>query len=300
MSQHSEKPMLRPKIQVGLIGADIQMSKSPALHEREAGLHGLDYHYELIDLTVRGVSPDHLEDLLLEVERRGFAGVNITHPCKQLVIPHLHELSEDAATLGAVNTVVLRNGKRFGHNTDWSGFYENFARGLPDVTKRHAVLLGAGGAGVAVAHAALKLGIERLSISDRDTHRAEELAAQLNDRFGSVRALAISDVASAMKDADGLIHATPTGMRSHPGLPIDPDLLDARHWVADIVYMPLVTSLLKLARERGCCTLDGGGMTVFQAVGAIRLFSGIEPDPERMRRHFAEIIASEDARQHNV
>ncbi len=146
----------------------------------------------------------------------------------------------------------------------------------------------------------MKLGIEHLSISDQDARRAEELAAQLNDRFGSVRALAISDVASAMKDADGLIHATPTGMRSHPGLPIDPVVLEARHWVADIVYMPLVTPLLKLARERGCLALDGGGMTVFQAVGAIRLFSGIEPDAERMRRHFAEIVASEDARQHNV
>ncbi|TIW05089.1 MAG: shikimate dehydrogenase, partial [Mesorhizobium sp.] len=271
------------------IGADIQMSKSPALHEMEGRRQGLDYRYELLDFTERGLPASALPDLLDEEEQRRFAGSNITHPCKQTVIAHLNRLSEDAKMLGAVNTVVFRNGERIGHNTDWYGFYENFQRGLPDVAKSHAVLLGAGGAGVAVAHAAIKLGIERLSIFDQETKRAETLAQQLNDRFSLDRARATTDVGRALRSADGLIHATPTGMNSHPGLPIDAEWLLPRHWVADIVYMPLVTELLALAEGKGCRTLRGGGMTVYQAAAAFELFTGIAPDAERMTLHFTEL-----------
>ncbi|RWM02531.1 MAG: shikimate dehydrogenase [Mesorhizobium sp.] len=282
-------PMHDKKFLVGLIGADIQMSKSPALHETEGRRQGLDYRYELLDFAERGLPASALPDLLDEEEQRGFAGSNITHPCKQTVIAHLNRLSEDAKMLGAVNTVVFRNGERIGHNTDWYGFYENFQRGLPDVAKSHAVLLGAGGAGVAVAHAAIKLGIERLSIFDQDAKRAETLARQLNDRFLRDCARATTNVGSALRSADGLIHATPTGMKSHPGLPIDPEWLLPRHWVADIVYMPLVTELLALAERKGCRTLRGGGMTVYQAAAAFELFTGIAPDAERMSRHFMDL-----------
>ncbi|WP_189375160.1 MULTISPECIES: shikimate dehydrogenase [unclassified Mesorhizobium] len=281
--------MHNKKFLVGLIGADIQMSKSPALHETEGRRQGLDYRYELLDFSERGLPASALPDLLDEAEQRGFAGSNITHPCKQTVIAHLSRLSEDAEMLGAVNTVVFRNGERIGHNTDWYGFYENFQRGLPDVAKSHAVLLGAGGAGVAVAHAAIKLGIETLSIFDQDSKRAETLAQQLNDRFSRDCARATTDVGSALRSADGLIHATPTGMKSHPGLPIDAEWLLPRHWVADIVYMPLVTELLALAEGKGCRTLRGGGMTVYQAAAAFELFTGIAPDADRMSLHFTDL-----------
>ncbi|MGR8965014.1 shikimate dehydrogenase (plasmid) [Rhizobium leguminosarum] len=274
---------------VGLIGADIQMSKSPALHEREGALQRLDYRYELLDLAARGLPATALPDLLAEEEARGFAGSNITHPCKQTVIEYLTDLSDDARMLGAVNTVVFENGKRTGHNTDWYGFYENFRRGLPNVPRHRAVLLGAGGAGVAVAHAAMKLDIEHLAIFDQDNARASKLAEDLNSRFSAERAFAITDVGEAMRSADGLIHATPTGMKNHPGLPIEESWLEPRHWVADIVYMPLVTELLALATRLGCRRLPGGGMTVFQAAAAFKLFSGIEPDAERMSAHFTEL-----------
>ncbi len=277
------------KFLVGLIGADIQMSKSPALHEKEGRHLGLDYEYELVDLAERGLPPSALPNLLNELESRGFAGTNITHPCKQTVLPHLTRLSGDAKMLGAVNAVVLQNGERIGHNTDWYGFYKNFERGLPDVAKAHAILLGAGGAGVAVAHAAVKLGIEKLSIFDQDERRASILADQLNERFSGEVARPVRDVGAALASADGLIHATPTGMRSHPGLPIDPEWIAHRHWVADIVYMPLVTELLALAKQKGCRTLPGGGMTVFQAAAAFELFTGLSPDTERMSRHFDEL-----------
>lgn len=274
---------------VGLIGRSIQLSKSPALHMQEARAHGLDYVYELVDTDQRDLPDSALPDLLAEVEKRGFAGTNITHPYKQAVIPLLTSLSEDAAMLGAVNTVVFKDGARIGHNTDWYGFYENFSRGLPDVKRDSALLLGAGGAGVAVAHALLKLNIGTLYIFDADQARAQTLSEALNSRFGQGRAVAIDDPAKVMATVDGLINATPIGMLAHPGMPIAEDLIEPRHFVADIVYVPLMTELLTKAKAKGCAILTGGGMTVFQAVGAFRLFCGYEPDSQRMSAHFAEL-----------
>jgi len=269
---------------VGLIGAGIQGSRSPALHEREASEQGLSLDYELIDLDKLGVGNEALPRLLAEAKRRGFAGLNITYPCKQAVIPLLDELSPDARALNAVNTIVIRDGRLTGHNTDWSGFAEGFRRGLPDAKLDHVVQLGAGGAGAAIAHAARRLGVHELTIFDIDQARAVELA-------GSVHATAGSDLAAAMARADGLIHCTPTGMAKMPGLPLEAKLIDPRHWVAEIVYVPLETELLRVARAKGCRTVDGGGMAVFQAAGAFRLFTGLEPDAERMLRHFRSMGA---------
>ena len=276
----------RPSFLCGLIGAGIQASRTPAMHEREGDEQDMRYLYRLIDLEKLGVGAEALPELLTAAERMGFAGLNITYPCKQAVIPLLHELSEDARALNAVNTVVLRNGKRTGHNTDCSGFAEGFRRGLKDVKLDRVVQLGAGGAGAAVAHAALLLGARQLTLFDRESERAAALAGNLSSHFGKGRAVASTDLPAAMAAADGLIHATPTGMAKFPGLPLPAELLQSRHWVAEIVYFPLETELLRVARSKGCRTLDGGGMAVFQAVGAFRLFTGVEPDAERMLRHF--------------
>jgi quinate/shikimate dehydrogenase (NAD+) len=276
----------------GLIGAGIQRSLSRALQEEEARHHGIRMHYQLIDLDRSSRGVEALPGLIEAARIMGYAGLNITYPCKQAIIPLLDELSEDARALNAVNTVVIRNGRLIGHNTDWSGFAEGFRRGLPDVKRARAVQLGAGGAGAAVAHAALSLGIGELTLFDVQTPRAEELAASLVARFGTGRALCGADLRAAMSAADGLIHCTPTGMAKFPGMPLAPELLHPAHWVAEIVYFPLETELLRVARGKGCRTCDGGGMAVFQAVGAFHLFTGIEPDAERMLRHFAAMGAA--------
>ena len=278
-----------PAFLVGLIGAGIQASRTPPMHEKEGAEQGFRYIYKLIDLNVLGLGPEALPDLLLAAERTGFAGLNVTHPCKQTVIPLLDELSDDARALGAVNTVVLRDGRRVGHNTDWWGFAQSLRRGLADAPRRHVVQLGAGGAGSAVAHAALTEGVERLTLIDTDRARAEQVAAGLAERFGRGRVTAGNDIAAAVGEADGLINATPVGMEKYPGTPLPPDLLRPDLWVAEIVYFPLETELLRRARAFGARTLDGGGMAVFQAVEAFRLFTGVSPDAERMLRHFASM-----------
>ncbi|MDO3434980.1 shikimate dehydrogenase [Rhizobium sp. CBN3] len=277
--------LLKP-LKAGLIGSAIQASLTPAMHMEEGAAQGLDYDYELIDLVKLNASPADLPRLVADAEARGLAGLNITHPCKQLVIALLDELSPEARALGAVNTVVLKDNKRFGHNTDWWGFAESFRRGLPQADLSSAVQLGAGGAGVATAYAILTLGLKRLTVFDREHERAVDLAETMSALFPDASITAGNDLEAAMTDASGLIHATPTGMAKYPGTPLPPELLERRHWVAEVVYFPLETELLQQARQRGCRTLDGGGMAVLQAVGAFRLITGREPDAARMLAHF--------------
>jgi shikimate dehydrogenase len=272
---------------VGLIGAGIQPSRMPALHEREGAAQGLAYIYRLVDLEVLRLGVEALPELLMAARRFAFSGLNVTHPCKQAIIPLLDALSPQASALGAVNTVVFgTDGRLVGHNTDWSGFAESFRRELADVPRQRVVLLGAGGAGAAVAYALLTLGVAELSILDTEEARADRLAAGLRERFGEGRAIAASDLAAAVGAAEGLVNATPVGMANHAGMPVARELLRSDLWVAEIIYFPPATRLLRAARELGCRTMGGGGMAVFQAAEAFRLFTGREPDRERMIRHF--------------
>ncbi|TKJ87990.1 shikimate dehydrogenase [Pseudomonas koreensis] len=273
-------------ILAGLIGAGIQASRTPALHEHEGDAQGLRYLYRLIDLDQLKMDSTALPDLLLAAERMKYTGLNITFPCKQAIIPLLDELSPEAKGIGAVNTVVLKDGKRVGHNTDCLGFAEGFRRGLKDAARERVVQMGAGGAGAAVAHALLSEGVQQLSIFDVDRERAESLANNLNEHFGFGRAVAGHDLPSTLNEADGLVNTTPMGMAKLPGMPVPVELLRKELWVAEIVYFPLETELLRNARALGCRTLDGGNMAVFQAVKAFELFSGVVPDAQRMLTHF--------------
>ncbi len=278
-------------ILAGLIGAGIQASRTPAMHEHEGDAQGIRYLYRLIDLDQLKLDSTALPDLLSAAERMSFTGLNITFPCKQAIIPLLDELSDEARGIGAVNTVVFKDGKRIGHNTDCLGFSEGFKRGLGDVARKRVVQMGAGGAGAAVAHALLSEGVEQLSIFDVEPERAQALAANLNKHFGSSRAQAGGDLSAAMSEADGLVNTTPMGMAKLPGMPVPKELLRKELWVAEIVYFPLETELLREARAIGCRTLDGGNMAVFQAVKAFELFSGAEADAQRMLKHFHSMNA---------
>jgi shikimate dehydrogenase len=272
-----------PAFLIGLIGTGIQASRTPGMHEREGARQGMRYVYRLIDLTALGLEADALPELLSNAQRMGFNGLNITHPCKQSVIPLLDELSDDARDIGAVNTVVFRNGRRIGHNTDWWGFTDGFRRGLPGVNLGAVLQLGAGGAGSAVAYALLKMGVGTLAIYDVDEAKAQSLAQHLNTRFGA-RAHAVVDPAAAAAGVSGVVQTTPVGMDAHPGVPVPITVLSPAHWVAEIIYFPLETEFLRQARKLGCATVDGSGMAVGQAVRAFELFTGVTPDLDAMRK----------------
>lgn len=279
------------KLLAGLIGSGIQRSLTPAMQEEEARHHGLRLHYQLIDLDQTPGAVQQLPALLAVARIMGFAGLNITYPCKQAVLPLLDALSPEAEAMGAVNTVVITDGRMVGHNTDGSGWAWGLRRTLPDADLACVVLLGAGGAGSAIADAVLRQGAGQLRVVDTDLARAGALAAALNARFGE-RVIALGDAALALEGATGLVHATPTGMDKLPGLPMPAALLRPSLWVSEIVYFPINTALLQAARAAGCATMDGGAMAVGQAVGAFELFTGLKADAERMGRHFRQLLAA--------
>jgi shikimate dehydrogenase len=279
------------KLLLGLIGAGIQRSLSPALHEEEGRQHGLRVHYQLIDVEPDAAALAALPALIAAARTMGFGGLNITHPCKQAVIPLLDELSPDAAAMGAVNTVLWRDGRAIGHNTDGSGWAWGFTHTLPQADLSRVALFGAGGAGSAIAHAVLGLGAEQLRVVDADRARAQPRADTLNARRGGQRVHAVDDAAAALSGASGVIHATPTGMEKSPGVPLPLQLLRPSMWLSEVVYLPLETALLAAARRIGCAVCDGGTMAVGQAIGAFGLFTGLQADAERMRRHFVELVS---------
>jgi shikimate dehydrogenase len=283
----------RSACRVGLIGRGIQESKSPAMHRAEAAAQGFDLTYELLDLDQRGLENAGLVQLLEEAEARGFAGLNITYPCKQAVIPLLDKLSEEAQTIGAVNTVQFLEGRRIGYNTDAWGFEESFRRSMPGAALDSVVQVGGGGAGAATAFALLRLGVRRLTLIDVVAEQARSLSATLEQHFAACEVRAGGDLEQALRDADGVVNATPVGMAKHPGSVVPESLLRATLWVADIVYFPLQTQLLREARAAGCRTLDGSGMAIFQAARAFEIFTGRVSDSERMRRQFALIGADQ-------
>ncbi|CCD96114.1 Shikimate dehydrogenase [Bradyrhizobium sp. ORS 375] len=279
----------KPSFLVGLIGSGIAASRTPPMHEAAADAAGLRYIYKKIDLAELKLGVEALPDLVTAARRMGFDGLNVTHPCKQAILPLLDELSPDAEALGAVNTVVIRNGRTTGHNTDWFGFAENFRRNMQGAPLGRVVQFGAGGAGAAVAFALMKLGVQDLTIIDVDLAKARSVVDGLSARFEKGLLKVGQDVAAAVAAADGIVNATPIGMDKYPGTPLPTALLRPSLWVAEIIYFPLETALLRAARGLGCSTVGGGGMAIFQGTEAFRLFTGISPDPDVFFTTFASL-----------
>ena len=271
-------------LQVGLVGREILASRSPWLHEREALAQELPLRYELVDFTARGFTDADLPRVLDDLTACSFAGVNVTYPFKQAVIPLLTRLSPEAEQIGAVNTVLFRGADRIGFNTDVAGFVEAVRAGLSGARLDAVAQLGAGGGGSATAFALLGLGTSRLTLVDTDSSRAAALSTRLGAVFPG-RAIVVGaaeDLAAIVRACDGIVNATPLGMAKSPGTAVPPGLLESRHWVADIVYFPLETVLLRAAAAKGCRVLDGSAMAVEQAAAAFEIFTGRRADRARM------------------
>lgn len=281
---------------VGLIGANIMKSLSPALHEDALLAHGVRGHYHLMDMD--RLAERRLEYILQAVKTVGFRGVNVTFPVKQTILPLLDEVSSEARQIGAVNTVTIdAAGKTKGHNTDRSGFRRSFEEGLGDASIRGkpVLLVGSGGAGRAVAFALMDLGAGHVAVYDTDVCKAEAIVADLAQHYGKGRCSISPEIAASMREVAGAVNATPVGMLGFPGIPVPEDLIRGDHFVADVIYTPVETALITAARRKGCRVLTGGGMCVHQAADAFRLFTGLEPDTARMHRTFAEVLARRDA-----
>lgn len=275
------------RYRVGLLGHGIGPSLSPALHMREAAHLGLDYEYRVVDLAAEPEAD--LGAVLARLEGEGFAATNVTHPFKRSILTHVGRHSDIVKQVGSTNLVVLRDGSRMAHNTDGSGFRSALERFLGDRARGTVLQVGAGGAGLATASALLDMGFQRVVVHDRDDGSARALV----ERFAATAAgrIVASGPDAWLGRVDGVVHVTPTGMREHPGVAVDVDRLRPDAWVAEVVYRPLVTELVRRARARGLDVLDGGEMAVGQAVDSLRLVTGHDPDRTRMAAHFTQLVA---------
>ncbi|MGB8397641.1 shikimate dehydrogenase [Bradyrhizobium sp.] len=277
----------------GLLGAPIASSAAPAMHERAAAALDLCCHYHLIEIA--GATREELSVLLEGVRRLGFAGINVTFPYKEAVVDLLDELSPAAALIGAVNTVVVRDGRLTGHNTDTTGFARAVSELVSASSHGDIAVIGAGGVGKAIAFALAGLGVAGLRIFDRETAKATQLAAQLQ---GHVRTSATHSVEDALHGVAGVVNASPVGMLPSLETPVPDHLLHAGLWVADAVYTPLWTPLLKAARARGATVMTGRELAINQAADAFELFTGFAPSPAEMGIAFDGVMAKRYAASH--
>ena len=277
----------REKFLTGLIGAPIAQSAAPAMHEQAAEALGARCHYQLIE--VAGADPAELRALLDGVRRLGFAGVNVTFPYKEAVVPLLDEMSPGASAIGAVNTVVVRDGRLIGHNTDTTGFERAIGDLVAGSNHGPVALIGAGGVGKAIAFALANLGVAELSIFDADRVKAEQLAMQLR---GRMEARVADDVTNALEGAAGVVNGTPVGMLPDCGMAVPEALLHRDLWVADAVYTPLWTPLLTAARARGAKVMTGRELAIYQAADAFELFTGLKPSVAAIGNAFDSVMAS--------
>ena len=277
---------------VGLLGDHIGGSLAKPLQEGEGEAQGLSLAYRLVDAAVLGLGPPDTREVLRWVVRLGFDGLAVTHPFKNAVMPLVDEATPEALALGACNLIVVRDGRLAAHNTDWVGFAGGLEATLPGATADRVVLLGAGGAGVAVGYGALRSGVPHLAVVDQDPGRAAAVAERLGSLCGPERVSVSTDLAASLAEAGGLIQATPVGMDGHPGMPLPEALLRPELWVADIIYFPLETELVHRARARGCRVMTGGAMALYQHAAAFELLTGRTADVERMDRHFEELTGT--------
>ena len=277
----------REKFLTGLIGAPIAQSAAPAMHEQAAEALGARCHYQLIE--VAGADAAELRALLDGVRRLGFAGVNVTFPYKEAVVPLLDEMSPGASAIGAVNTVVVRDGRLIGHNTDTTGFERAIGDLVAGSNHGPVALIGAGGVGKAIAFALANLGVVEISIFDADRVKAERLAMQLR---GRMEARVADDVANALQSAAGVVNGTPVGMLPDRGMAVPEALLHRDLWVADAVYTPLWTPLLTAARARGAKVMTGRELAIYQAADAFELFTGLKPSVAAIGNAFDSVMAS--------
>jgi shikimate dehydrogenase len=267
----------------GLLGAPIARSASPAMHERAAAALGLRCHYQLIE--VAGAGRDELKMLLEGVRRLGFAGINVTFPYKEAVIDLLDDLAPGAAQIGAVNTIVVRDNRLTGHNTDTTGFARAIAQRVAASSRGAVALIGAGGVGKAIAFALAGLGVEELRIFDSEHAKAMQLATKLE---GLTKASAAHSVEDALRGVVGVVNASPVGMLPSLATPVPDSLLHAGLWVADAVYSPLWTPLLTAARAKGATVMTGRELAIYQAADAFELFTGLAPSTDEMGIAFDE------------
>ncbi len=272
----SPSPIIR---RAGVVGWPLTHTRSPLMHNYWLRKYGVAGSYEAIP-----VAPQNFVSEFRALAGRGFLGVNVTIPHKQSAIACCDELDPAARRLGAVNTVVIKNGRFLGSNTDGFGFMENLRVSAPGWKPQAgpALIIGAGGAARAVIAALLDAGVPEIRLFNRTSARAEQLA---NDLGGPLRVGDWPQRDSALQDIALLVNCSSLGMAGYPPLEISLAALPPACFVSDLVYTPLRTPLLAAAAARGNPTIDGLGMLLHQARPGFAAWFGIMPEVDDALRN---------------
>jgi shikimate dehydrogenase len=278
------------EITAALIGSGIGLSRTPGMHERVGHVLGLNYSYEIMDVDTAQYCNFSLAQLIERCESLGYAGLNITYPFKQEVLPLLDELSVNAKMLAAVNTVVFKQGRRFGYNTDYSGFVKAFEQQMSDVVVDRVLLLGAGGAGSAAAFAMAGSSPKSVFIYDCNPEKAAQLALKLNIYYPHLNVECYDCLTKAIAaKPNGVINSSPMGMQAYPGSAFPQGEWQPFQWAADLVYLPLQTQFLCDAEAAGCKTMSGAHLAIQQAVDSFAIITGQLADAQHFSRAFAAL-----------
>lgn len=259
-------------VKTGVIGHPISHSKSPIIHGYWIDKYNLFGTYEAIDFA-----PDLLKQGVLDLVERGFSGFNVTVPHKVSMMDLCDELTDVAHAIGAVNTVTIQDGRLHGTNTDGFGFIENLKSHAPEnfSFSGKAVVLGAGGAALAIVHALLEEGCDDVLILNRTREKAKDICTKFG---GKPIAADWSERKSCIQDAALIVNTTSLGMVGQPDLDVDLKDVQSGCLVSDIVYAPLMTDLLLQAQKYDLPFVTGIGMLLHQARPGFELWHGVLPD----------------------
>ena len=255
-----------------VIGWPVKHTRSPMIHTFWLNALGIAGAYELAE-----VAPEDFRNFVSRLSERGFVGANVTVPHKEVAYALSRHKTPTALALRAVNTLWIERGELHADNTDVSGFLDNLDECAPQWKKQaaHAVVLGAGGAARAVVFGLLRRGVARVTLVNRTVSRAGSVADQLGG--GHVTAAEWAALPDLLRGADLLVNTTPLGMHGQPPLDVKVESLPAHCVVADIVYVPLETDLLRQAKSCGLRTVDGLGMLLHQATHGFERWFGVQP-----------------------
>jgi shikimate dehydrogenase len=256
----------------GLLGYPVEHSLSPAMHNAAFEALGLDYCY-----VVFQVHPDFLKDAVKAIRALNIAGVNVTIPHKENVIPFLDEIDKEASLIGSVNTIVNSDRSLKGYNTDGRGFMQSLFECGISVEGKDVLIVGAGGASRAISY---YLGKEakKVRLYDIEKKKAEKLVEDMKNMLNN---LSTTDNVSKIENFNIIINATPLGLKEEDPLPFDTTLLRSDQIVCDLIYKN--TRLLKESAKKECVVLNGVGMLLWQGVFAFELWTGISPPVDIMR-----------------
>jgi shikimate dehydrogenase len=276
-------------VRLGLIGTGIGRSLTPFLQEATGAQLGLQLRYELFDIAAD--QANQIQTKLEQLNQAGYAGVNVTHPFKELAFDLVDVRDPMVRRIGAINTVRFSDAQGF--NTDYSGFIRAYHHVRPHAEPGSVLVVGAGGAGKAVAFALVTLGASELRITDTDYAKAEQLAFSLNQVGAQANAHPISEL-ETISNVSGLVNCTPLGMYQYPGNPIPNALINHQLWVFDAIYTPLETEFLANARAKGLTVIRGSELMFYQALDAFEIWTGKKPNEPELYAVLQEKLQTRD------